>query len=396
MAIKPALNQFNGGEVSPWLEGRFDWEKYKYSAKLCKNFIPLIEGSLKRRSGTHFVAETESLPIITTKFVVTFSDSPTVLPDTYISVNGAGEEKINASNPMTYEINMDYGSVLTYSIRADGYQPVKGNLTVMEDNTVNIQLLSIQNAVTLTINTTPPSAEVYINGIKTRSLTFDKSQTVSYRATFGGQTKSSTIQITQDTTIKLVFDTIVFNSSQSQETFVTLGHGFYNVVVIGAGGGAGGGSYKDDRKSTGGGGGGGAGFHGVCELEGTYKVVVGFRGNGGGKGKKSGYEGENGGASKIGGIIIANGGYGGTRRYPENGDGGTGNQGAGGTIEVNITPVNVILKHDGFGGREKTATGGGSLYSGHGQGGQGVWMKEGQPGVNGYVYIQYLGETYNG
>lgn len=56
MGIKPALTQFNGGEISPQLEGRLDWDKYNYSAKLCKNFIPLIEGSLRRRGGSHFVA----------------------------------------------------------------------------------------------------------------------------------------------------------------------------------------------------------------------------------------------------------------------------------------------------------------------------------------------------
>ena len=65
MAVKPALTQFNGGEISPQLEGRTDWDKYNYSAKLCKNFIPLVEGSLKRRGGTHFVALRKQLGQIT-------------------------------------------------------------------------------------------------------------------------------------------------------------------------------------------------------------------------------------------------------------------------------------------------------------------------------------------
>ena len=58
MSIKPTRMQFNGGELSPWLQGRTDIAKYDKTAKLCRNFIPLVEGSLKRRGGTHFVAQT--------------------------------------------------------------------------------------------------------------------------------------------------------------------------------------------------------------------------------------------------------------------------------------------------------------------------------------------------
>ena len=53
---KPILNQFNGGEISSWLEGRIDLQKYPYSARLMRNFIPLVEGSVVRRGGSHFVA----------------------------------------------------------------------------------------------------------------------------------------------------------------------------------------------------------------------------------------------------------------------------------------------------------------------------------------------------
>ena len=58
MEMKPAKVQFNGGELSPWLEGRVDFAKYDKTAKLCRNFIPISEGSLKRRGGTRFVAFT--------------------------------------------------------------------------------------------------------------------------------------------------------------------------------------------------------------------------------------------------------------------------------------------------------------------------------------------------
>ena len=58
MSIKPEKVQFNGGELSPWLEGRTDIAKYDKTAKLCRNFIPLAEGCLRRRGGTRFVSFT--------------------------------------------------------------------------------------------------------------------------------------------------------------------------------------------------------------------------------------------------------------------------------------------------------------------------------------------------
>ena len=45
MSIKPEKVQFNGGELSPWLEGRTDIAKYDKTAKLCRNFIPLAAAS---------------------------------------------------------------------------------------------------------------------------------------------------------------------------------------------------------------------------------------------------------------------------------------------------------------------------------------------------------------
>ena len=42
MVMKPGLINFNGGEVSPKLEGQVDWVKYSSSARICRNFIPLV------------------------------------------------------------------------------------------------------------------------------------------------------------------------------------------------------------------------------------------------------------------------------------------------------------------------------------------------------------------
>jgi len=48
---------FNSGELSPTLEGRIDMAKYKSGCATVENFFPLIQGGLRKRSGTRFVKE---------------------------------------------------------------------------------------------------------------------------------------------------------------------------------------------------------------------------------------------------------------------------------------------------------------------------------------------------
>lgn len=50
---------FNTGELSPLLYGRPDFAKYKNALKTCLNWIPLVQGPIIRRPGTHFVAEVQ-------------------------------------------------------------------------------------------------------------------------------------------------------------------------------------------------------------------------------------------------------------------------------------------------------------------------------------------------
>lgn len=50
---------FNGGEWSPKMYGRFGLDKYKTSLAKCLNFIPELQGGLTRRPGTRFVVETK-------------------------------------------------------------------------------------------------------------------------------------------------------------------------------------------------------------------------------------------------------------------------------------------------------------------------------------------------
>jgi len=52
---KPILTSFNGGELSPLLDGRVDQDKYFTGCKTLTNFIPTVQGPARRRGGTRFV-----------------------------------------------------------------------------------------------------------------------------------------------------------------------------------------------------------------------------------------------------------------------------------------------------------------------------------------------------
>lgn len=53
----PAITAFNSGELTPWMEGRIDQQKYQFGLHYLRNFIPLVQGPAMRRGGTRFVAE---------------------------------------------------------------------------------------------------------------------------------------------------------------------------------------------------------------------------------------------------------------------------------------------------------------------------------------------------
>jgi hypothetical protein len=53
-----ALQNFTGGEVAPWaLSARYDIAKYKTACRKLRNFIVELHGDLRRRPGTHFLAD---------------------------------------------------------------------------------------------------------------------------------------------------------------------------------------------------------------------------------------------------------------------------------------------------------------------------------------------------
>ncbi|UOF83066.1 phage stabilization protein [Caudoviricetes sp.] len=58
--VSPLQSNFVGGEFSELLYGRVDSERYRSALALCKNYVPVIQGPLIRRSGTSYVSEVKS------------------------------------------------------------------------------------------------------------------------------------------------------------------------------------------------------------------------------------------------------------------------------------------------------------------------------------------------
>ncbi len=51
MRLHPAVLAFNAGELSPLLEGRVDWDFYSSGAAVMFNWLPTVEGPMRRRPG---------------------------------------------------------------------------------------------------------------------------------------------------------------------------------------------------------------------------------------------------------------------------------------------------------------------------------------------------------
>lgn len=55
--VSPIQSSFSGGEFSPLMYGRVDFDRYKTALAKCLNYIPVVQGGVIRRPGTYFVEE---------------------------------------------------------------------------------------------------------------------------------------------------------------------------------------------------------------------------------------------------------------------------------------------------------------------------------------------------
>jgi len=57
MTVTTLQNNFTSGEISPMMEGAVGTQRYQTGLSTCENFLPLRQGGLRRRPGTHYVGE---------------------------------------------------------------------------------------------------------------------------------------------------------------------------------------------------------------------------------------------------------------------------------------------------------------------------------------------------
>ena len=192
MSIKPTRMQFNGGELSPWLQGRTDIAKYDKTAKLCRNFIPLVEGSLKRRGGTHFVALTPLDDDILFQITPTPSEAK-------VLINGVERSSITVAR----------GDKLYYEVSCDGYSQTSGHYVVLEDTKLDVLLVSKSELLTFSVQPNPSDATVVLNGYQRQFVRVLKNSKVEYQVYKDGyilQSGSVIVQDNQTLNITLVLD----------------------------------------------------------------------------------------------------------------------------------------------------------------------------------------------
>ena len=190
MSVKPAKMQFNGGELSPWLRGRTDIAKFSETAKLCRNFIPLTEGSLKRRGGTKFVALTPDAERVDFSIVAE--------PE---------EAEILINNQKQNHVFVTSGDVVNYEVRARGYETVSGKITVTSDLMLRVTLISTIETATLQITAIPSLAVVKINGYERTSYTGAKNEKVKYLVYCDGyKVQSGEIVLNEDKNLTITLE----------------------------------------------------------------------------------------------------------------------------------------------------------------------------------------------
>lgn len=88
------LNSFNSGELSPYLEGRADIEKYYSGCRWLENYLPYTYGAIQKRPGTKYIESSPGTIITTTTaevpytfdFLVDVITSPYTLGGTVLTV----------------------------------------------------------------------------------------------------------------------------------------------------------------------------------------------------------------------------------------------------------------------------------------------------------------------
>jgi len=163
MSQKAAKIQFNGGELSPWLSGRVDIAKYHQTSKLCRNFIPLTEGALKRRGGTRFVGKTPDVSDLSVLITA-------VPEEADIYINGIKQNSLTVAA----------GDTIFYEVKAKGYVSLSGKLTVTQSITLVVELVAEGERKKLQIVSSTTGATIKIAGFERSTYWGIKGEKVVY------------------------------------------------------------------------------------------------------------------------------------------------------------------------------------------------------------------------
>lgn len=187
MSQKPVKNQFNGGELSPWLAGRVDIAKYHQTAKVCRNFIPLTEGALKRRGGTRFVAQTPETEAV-------YFEICAKPVEARVLINSVEQNKIYAA----------VGDTVFYEVRAQGYETLFGEMKVEQNTTLEVDLVTLSPRLKFTIEAAPDDCVVKIEGYERTSYDALMGQKLNYLVYKDGyKLQKGEAVINEDTTLNI-------------------------------------------------------------------------------------------------------------------------------------------------------------------------------------------------
>lgn len=154
------------------------------------------DGYITQSGTTEALTENTSLDIALEVVKYTFTINPTPT-DAVVTINGT----------ITNSVTVNVGTVIDWSVEAEGYTPQSGNLTLTENTTLDVTLAEIVPEYTFTINPTPADAVVTINDVQQSSITVEAGTAITWSVSAEGYTsQSGELTLTENTTLNVVLE----------------------------------------------------------------------------------------------------------------------------------------------------------------------------------------------
>lgn len=136
---------FNAGEFTPALAGRIDFQDYKYSARFIENFLPEVQGGLKKFYGTRKIAVINKpndyimvpFDALDEPVILVIADGAVSVIDgddyyvTNLSVNVAGLKQLNWVQQNSV-IFFAHPTSMPFTIRCYGRDPSNDNKLILK------------------------------------------------------------------------------------------------------------------------------------------------------------------------------------------------------------------------------------------------------------------------